>query len=88
MSANRTGNTHLHRIRHRRRFSTTTSNLRKLQNYLTVQAARLNTVGTIAGVTAGEIQAAHGIAPYFVRARYVRAVASNANATALGIPVA
>jgi hypothetical protein len=88
MSANRTGNVHLHRLRHRRRFSATSQHLRKLQNYLTVQAARLNTVGTVAGVTPGEVQAAHNTPPHFVRARYVRAASTNAEVAALGIPVA
>jgi len=88
MSANRTGNVHLHKNRYRRRSVTRGRRLRKMANYLTVQAARLNTVGTIAGVTTVEILTAHSTPPYFVRARYVRAVAANADATALGIPVA
>lgn len=88
MSANRTGNVHLHRQRHRRRFSSASNHLRKLQNYLTVQAARLNTVGTVAGVTPAEVSTAHNTPPYFVRARYVRAASTNGEVAALGIPVA
>lgn len=92
MSANRTENCHVHRLRHRNRTSDTRNHLRKFQNYLTVQAARLNTVGTVAGVTALEVETAHRT-PQALRAepvqtRYVRAAATNAEVLALGIPVA
>jgi len=92
MAANRTQNSHVHRIRHRRRTSDPRNHLRKYQAYLAVQAARLNTVGTVAGVTEAEIEAAHVAAAadtgQSVRARFVRAASSNAEVTALGIPVA
>ena len=85
MSANKTENSHVHRLRHRTRI---TPNSRKFVSYLTKQAARLNTVGTVTGVTTFEIEAAHRAAPWFVRSRYVREASTNAEVLALGIPVA
>lgn len=92
MSANRTNNAHPHRIRHRRRLDVAHPNFaarhRKLNQYLTLEAARLNTVGTIAGVTDAEVLAAHTIAALPLSlARNIRAISTNAEATAQGIPV-
>jgi len=92
MSLNRTQNCHVHRLRHRKRTSDTRSNLRKFAEYLRAQAARLNTVGTVAGVTELEVETAHrtpqALRAESVQARYVRGATTNAQVTALGIPVA
>lgn len=89
MSANKTPNVHTHRRRHSRRLSTSHPNFaqrhRKLQNHLDVEAARLNTVDTIAGVTDQEILDTYNGGNS--RARFVRQVAANADATNLGIPI-
>ncbi len=86
MSANRTGNSHMHRLRHRTRISDPRNHMRKFQNYLTVQAARLNTIGGVTGVTGGEIESAHRTVQS-VRARYVRGATTSAQVSALGIPI-
>lgn len=92
MSANRTQNCHVHRLRHRNRTSDTRSHLRKFANYLTVQAIRLNAIGGVAGVTAGEVETAHrtpqALRDESVQTRYVRGATTSAQVTALGIPIA
>ena len=87
MSANRTGNVHIHRLRHRRRAPTSGKRLRKLANYLDVQAARLTALVGVTSVTEAELIAAHQ-STQSVRARYVRGATTAAEVTALGINIA
>lgn len=87
MSANRTQNSHLHRLRHRRRAPTSGKRLRKLAAYVNTQAARLTAIVGVTSVTTTEIIQAHLAPPWFVRARLVRGATTPAQVTALGINI-
>jgi len=88
MSANRTQNSHAHRIRRRPRATDPTNHLRKFSNYLTNQAARLTAIVGVTSVTEAEILAAHAPTnPVDVKARYVRGAVVAADVTALGINI-
>lgn len=86
MSANRTQNNHVHRLRHRNRATDTRNHLRKFSNYLTAQAARLTAIVGVTSVTEAELVTAHQT-PQSVRARYVRGATTPAEVTALGINI-
>lgn len=99
MSANRTLNTHIHRIRRRRRLTPSHPNFAarhpKLQNHLDVALAEMNAIVGVAGVTAAEvltsIAANVTITPagvWDIRARDQRGLTLVAEVQALGIPIA
>lgn len=92
MSANRTQNCHVRRIRHRNRMTDTRNHLRKFANYLAVQVVNLNAIGGVAGVTAAELVTAHTtpqpLRDESVASRFVRGATTSAQVTALGIPIA
>jgi len=87
MSANKTQNSHVHRLRYRDRATGPTNHLRKAANYITVQAARMTAIVGVTSVTPTEIAVAHGTPPYFVRGRHVRGADTVAKVTALGINI-
>lgn len=89
MSANRTQNSHLHRVRYRS-FTRNAKRHTKRSEYLTVQAARLTALVGVTSVTIGEIAAAH--IPFLnptvdLRARHIRGATTAADVTALGINI-
>jgi hypothetical protein len=92
MSANRTQNSHMHRLRRRLRISEPTNHMRKFRNYLAVQVANLNAIVGVAGVTETELETAHrtpqALRDEPVHTRFVRGATTPAQVTALGIPIA
>lgn len=89
MSANRTQNSHLHRVRYRS-FTRNATRHTKRTNYLNVQAARLTALVGVTSVTIAEIATAHILflnPTADVRARHIRGATTAAEVTALGINI-